>query len=127
MEDIKSTDIEIVLNPIMADYMKLGWVFYRDKWTNGHNGNPEVDYKFSSPRMTKPAALYSIARFKGQAALTKAKLLDAESGVLASRLVEVHENALKDGLRAKLVSRLRRCQKLQPNDIKVKTTFTIKP
>ena len=127
MEDIKSTDIEIVLNPIMADYMKLGWVFYRDEWVNGHNGNPEVDYKFSSPRMTKPAALYSIARFKGQEALTKAKLLDAESGVLASRLVEVHENALKDGLRAKLVSRLRRCQKLQPNDIKVKITFTIKP
>jgi len=127
MDEIKLNDDEVALNPILVSYMKLGWVFYRDEWVNGHNGNPEVDYKFSSPRMTKPAALYSIARFKGQEALTKAKLLDAESGVLASRLVEVHENALKDGLRAKLVSRLRRCQKLQPNDIKVKTTFTIKP
>lgn len=127
MDEIKHGDAEVEFNPILSDYIRLGWTFYRDAWHNGHNGNLEIDYQFRSPRMKKPSVLYTIARFKGQEALTKDRLLDAEAGVLASRLVEVYEDALKDGLHAKLVIRLRRCQKLQTNDIKVKTTFTIKP
>ena len=32
-------------------YKDKGWTFKKDKWTNYHNGNPEVDFIVTSPRL----------------------------------------------------------------------------
>jgi hypothetical protein len=110
--------------------MKLGWVFYRDEWNNGHNGDLEIDYYFRSPRMEKPSRVF-IAQYKDQPGLTEDSLLNSEAGVLALRLINYHENAIKDDLNAIkddlyeiLKKRFRCSKKLSADDLKF--SFTIK-
>jgi len=125
MDEIKLNDNEVALNPILSDYMKLGWTFYREEWQNGHNGDWEVFYHFRSPRMEKPASA-QIAQYRGQSGLTEDCLLDAEASILAHRFIDCYEDDLKDGLHALLKKRFRRRQKINADDLKVRFTFTTK-
>ena len=127
MDEIKLNDNEVALNPILSDYMKLGWTFYREEWQDGHNGDWEVFYYFRSPRMEKsPAICSTIAQYRGQPAATGDNLLDAEASILAHRFIDCYEDDLKDGLHKMLKKRFLRSKKINIDDLKVKYTFTTK-
>ena len=125
MDEIKLNDNEVTLNPVLSDYMKLGWTFYREEWQNGHNGDWEVFYHFRSPRMEKPASA-QIAQYRGQPGLTEDGLLDAVASILAHRFIDCYEDDLKDGLHTMLKKRFRLRRKINADDLKVKFTFTTK-
>ena len=73
-------------------YKKNGWTFGVEEWVNGHNGNDEKSYYFSSPRMRDGSA----GIWKPIEEISEKQLLDREAAVIANNIWDEKGDEIKE-------------------------------